>query len=145
MFNNTRTRFVFDPSVAVPEGGFSFKGPDGSYLKPTQVAIPQKSKLIEHVSQVTKLDPRLIDWEYLSRTRLTDDEIDTFKEHLVWPSVSRRISLKTAQKFRDYVDWSEFRRRIDSYVRDQIQSKINGVRNGDDIETLINLDNHYHN
>ena len=150
MFDNTSVqKFVFDQSHTIPVGGFSLsptcsvlgnKTPAQDTTTTTCAVINSAEKqFIEAVSSVVAINAKLIDWSHLSRMRLTDAEIDAFKNHLVWSSVSRHITLKTARKFRDHVDWAVFNRRMELHVMAQMRSKLSDAESGKKQSCVIDL------
>lgn len=65
-------------------------------------------KMLELVDQLCVINVKLVNWDYISKLKLTNTQYDKYKENLNWTIVSKKISLDSVKYFMEYIDWDIF-------------------------------------
>ena len=147
MFNNSKKEFVFKP-ITMPKDGFNFTSESTPIKFPMDIdnviLVDPHKKFIDDVLKLSKTNAKLVNWKFISEMTLSESQLEAFKENLVWSSVSKRISIRLAIKYRDYIDWTVFERYISAYVKSQLHEKLDQVEDGvQPRDLVINLESYF--
>ncbi len=94
----------------------------------SEVFKPQsEDKICELVAQLADINPKLVNWKNVSSQKMSDFNLDILKHHLNWEIVSKKVSLETATKFKEYVDWDLFIEEQEAEYSHQMRLKVSAI------------------
>lgn len=145
---NSKVKRVLPPAPStIPIPTFSIKehvdrtamqdedlGSDSGWVYCSSNKEVSRKKVLENITtilRVNSVNSRMIDWKYLSQQKLSNTEIEAYKEFLDWHHVSSRISLDTARTFSQYVHWNVFEKHLQCFVSDAVKKIVHDAQNSD--------------